>query len=97
MKYINVQEMINGINNTIVKESSDKSAANKATAFVFQGFVDMLEEFSKSDDTYLVVDITKCKNCVHFEPTLCGWCNEFKKPITADDFCSYGKRLNEED
>lgn len=37
-------------------------------------------------------NIVHCKDCKNFTDTLCGWCKEFERPITRDDFCSHGKR-----
>lgn len=51
-----------------------------------------VEETISQQPTADVIEVVRCKDCVNFEYTLCGWCNEFERPITLDDFCSYGER-----
>ena len=41
-----------------------------------------------------VVPVVRCKDCKNNEYTLCGWCKEFERPITLDDYCSYGEKKN---
>lgn len=54
--------------------------------------VETIREVIVNFPTADVAEIVRCKDCVNFEYTLCGWCNEFERPITLDDFCSYGER-----
>lgn len=50
--------------------------------------LDLIKNTSDSD----TLEIVRCKECKNFEDVICGWCRHFEKPITLDDYCSYGER-----
>lgn len=54
-----------------------------------------IEKLAASD----VVSVVRCRDCIHCEAggyTDLLYCEYFDWGITADDFCSYGERRDEE-
>ena len=69
-------EALQGFPRTVLAQISLKKA------------LDLIRNVPDSD----TVEIVRCKECKNFENTICGWCRYFEKPITLDDYCSYGER-----
>ena len=52
--------------------------------------VDLAEELLNDIPS---IDIVRCRECKYFEPK--DWCYWRDEMITADDFCSYGQKGDE--
>lgn len=58
---------------------------------------DLLKSFETNEPIYDMVEVVRCKNCIHYRKVTknYGICYERPNVITsqkADDFCSYGER-----
>lgn len=54
------------------------------------GAMNAIDEMPAAD----VAEVVRCKDCDNFEDIICGWCRYFEKPITLNDYCSCGERID---
>ena len=69
-------------------EKAESKLQKTAVQIALKKALDLIRNVPDSD----TVEIVRCKECKNFENTICSWCRYFEKPITLDDYCSYGER-----
>ena len=47
-----------------------------------------LEQVPSAD----VVEVVRCKDCIHYDEHTRWQCDKFGQSVNADDYCSYGER-----
>lgn len=91
-KYIDLKEAVEAVkNHSIACVKSTKMSAEETIRFnaVFASIIASLRKLPKAD----VVEVVRCKDCKYWDN-----CDCYSLGLSiADDFCSYGERITDND
>jgi len=73
-----------------------KSEREENSAYGEAEGLKIAEQLVKGMPSADVVEVVRCKDCIHYDEHTRWQCDKFGQSVNADDYCSYGERKEQE-